>query len=91
MTSRPAELEPVQAAETVQEFLLLCECPSGELFASDELRKAKVSAGSAAELCTAIATALRLDAQITVLMFDADFEEWAVVTDLSELPGKAKV
>ena len=79
---------PATTADT--DFLLMCECPAGGFFATKKKAAIK-GAGSLSALYDGVQRALKLDCAITLEVFDADFEEWAEPTDLSEVPSKGKV
>ena len=70
----------------MSDFLLMCECPAGDLFASK--KKAKLTGiDSLDALYVAAKDALNLSVPIVLEVFDEDFEEWAEPSDLSEVPA----
>ena len=76
------------AAETGDSYTLILE-NDGELF--KERRKWTGCVESYDGLCGAISSELALGCDISVLVYDADFEEWVLLTELDELPRKANV
>jgi len=73
-------------------YLLLCECPDGDVLESGVEKQVAVSGvTSLDEIIAAVRATLQITVPIEMLVYDEEFEEFVLPTSLDHVPLQAKV